>query len=85
MGFANFCRQFIKSFSKIAALFTSILKTTAPLAPTSLVYTKAKENKPGTDGDSGVSGGRIDDRMVNLSSSTKKKSSKTGFLLPKLV
>ena len=29
LGFANFCRRFIKSFSKIAAPLTFILKTTA--------------------------------------------------------
>ena len=47
------------------------------LGPT---YTKANENEPDTDGDCDISGDRINNKMVNLSSSTKKISSETGFL-----
>ena len=79
LGFANFYKQFIKGFSKIVARLTSILKTTAPSTLARAAYTKAEENELGTDGGGGISGGRIDDRLANLSSSTKKMSSGSSF------
>ena len=60
-----------------------MLKTTVPLAQTRPAHTRVNKNESGLDGSRGVSGGRIDDRIVNLSSFTKKKSSGTGFLILK--
>ena len=50
------------------------------MAPSTLarpVHSKADENKLDTDGSGSISGGN---KIVNLSSTTKKISSKTGFL-----
>ena len=55
-----------------------MLKTTAPPILTRPAYTKINENKLDSDG-----GGRINDKIVNLSSSTKKISSRAGFFTPK--
>lgn len=57
-----------------------MLKTTAPSVFARHGYTKANENKVDTNGSSGIGSVKIDDRVVNLSSSTKvKKSSGIGF------
>ena len=66
LSFANFYRRFIKGFSKIAALLTLILKTTASSVLARPACTRANENEFGTDAGSDVDGGRMDDRMVNL-------------------
>ena len=82
LGFANFYRRFIKGFSKIAILLTSMLKTTAPSTLAGPAYTRIDKNEFDTDGDGGVSGGRVNDRIENLSTNTKvKKSSRTDFLI----
>ena len=78
LGFANFYRQFIKSFYKIVALLTLMLKTLAPSVLARPACTKANKNKLGTD-----SSDRIDNSLANLSSSTKKISSGAGFSTPK--
>ena len=45
------------------------------------VCTRTDENKLDIDGDGGISGGKVNDRIENLSRSTKvKKSSGTDFL-----
>ena len=80
MGFANFYRRFIKGFSKIAALLISMLKTTAPTLPARLVRPKVHKNELDTDGGGGIGGGRIDNRLANLSCSTKKMGSRLDFL-----
>ena len=64
LSFANFYKQFIKDFNKIATLLILILKTTAPSISARPAYIKADENEHGTDGGDGVGGGRIDDKMV---------------------
>ena len=56
-----------------------MLKTMVLSVPTWPVCTKANKNEPGIDGDSSIGSDRIDDKMVNLSSFTKKMSSGTGF------
>ena len=60
-----------------------MLKMTASLAPIRPSRTSAHENKPNTDGGGSADGAKIDNRMINLSSSMKKKSSETGFLTSK--
>ena len=62
-----------------------MLETTNPLVLARLACTRINENELGMDGGGGISNSRIDDRIVNLSSSTKKMSFKVGFLLLKLV
>lgn len=47
------------------------------------IYTKTNENELSTNGCSGISGDRLDNRIVNLSSFTKKISSGAGFFIPK--
>ena len=60
-----------------------MLKTTAPSVPARLARTRVDGNEPDTDASGEIGSGRIDDRMVNLSNSTKKKkSSGTGFFTP---
>ena len=81
IGFANFYRRFIKGFSKIVASLTSMLKTTAPSTPARLVRVRVNKNKLDTGSGDGIGGGRINDRIVNLSST--KMSSGAGFLTPK--
>ena len=59
----------------------SILKTIALSTPAKPAYTKANENELDMDGGSGISHDRINDKIKNLSSSTKmKKSPETDFL-----
>ena len=77
LGFANFYRQFIQGFSRIAAPLTSMLKTTAP--PKKLTL---KEVGDGEGGDG------IDDGSVEIAKKSRKskgqktsksqKSSKSG-------
>lgn len=43
-------------------------------------HTRTNENKLSTDGGGSINGGKIDDTIANLSSSTKKMSSGAGFL-----
>ena len=50
LGFANFYRQFIQEFSRIAALFTSMLKTIGNTGSAA----NPKETEGGVDGDSVV-------------------------------
>ena len=84
LGFANFYRRFIKVFSQIVALLTSISKTTAPSVPTRPVRSRADENEFGTDDGGGIGSGRIDDRLANHSNSIKKMSFGLRFLTTKL-
>lgn len=58
-----------------------MLKTIVPLTPARLVCTGTNENKLDTDGDSGISGSRINDRIINLSSTTKKMSFRADFFI----
>lgn len=44
-----------------------------------LSHTKSNKNGLDKDGGSGIGGGRIGDRIANLSSTIKKMSSKAGF------
>ena len=69
IGFANFYQHFIQGFSKIAALLTSILKTTRSseeLAPRAF-RTSNNEVVGG--------GGRVDETVVNLSKNEKFRKS----------
>lgn len=81
LGFTNFYKQFIKGFGKIAALFTWILKTTTLLASSKPRKFKSNKKKPNANVNSGVSSDRIDDKDINLLSSTKKISCKADFLI----
>ena len=60
-----------------------MLKTTAPSVSAGPVCLVANKNNLDIDGGGGIGSGRIDDRLANLSSSTKKMSSGAGFLTPK--
>ena len=83
LGFAKFYRRFIKGFNKIAAPLTSMVKITAPLVPARPAQPRANGNQLDTDSGGGISSGKIDDILANLSSFTKKMSSGAGFLTPK--
>ena len=74
--------QFIKSFSKIEALLISILKKMASSVAANLACNKADENQLSTDEVNSIGGGRIDDKLVNRSNSTKKISSGASYLTP---
>ena len=58
-----------------------MLKMTALSIPAWPAHTRANENEFGTDSCGGIGAGRIDEKLVNLSSSTKKINSKTGFFM----
>ena len=60
-----------------------MLKTTVSLIPAWLAYIKTNENELGINDNSSIGGGRIDNRITNLSSSTKKMSFKMGFFIYK--
>ena len=82
LRFANFYRRFIKIFSVIKKIFynffTTITTKKNPTTPSALgrpACTRANKNKLSMDGGNGVGGCKIDDKIVNLSSSTKKVNS----------
>lgn len=68
ISFANFYRRFIQGFSKIAGLFTSILKTIQLFRLATTMFDTKDEAVGG--------GGRADKRVVNLSKSKKLKNNK---------
>ncbi len=81
LGFANFYKSFIKNFSKITVLLTSILQTTN----NDNLSTQSDQNKKNQDiSDSGVGNGRIERSIKNLSTianlaKSKKSKSKINF------
>ena len=85
VGFANFSQRFIKSFSRIAALLTLILKTTESpnkLAPnrndgSRSSFSKNNDNKPASgknNGDSEVDGFGISRNYVEHAKKSRKLS-----------
>ena len=84
LGFANFYRQFIQGFSRIAALFTSILKTTSKPAlsrnnGSRSVSNKIDDNKPAfgrNDGDGEIDG-IVGDNVEYAKKSGKAKGQKS--------
>ena len=78
--FINFYKQFIKDFSEIVFSFNLMKKMMALLALARLACTKTNENELGIDYDSDIGGGKINNKIANLSISMKKMSSKAGFL-----
>ena len=84
LDFANFYRQFIKSFSRTTAPLTLMLKTTVPLITAQPVCIRANKNEFGRNDGGGICSSRIDSRMANLSNSKKEMSSGTCFFTPKL-
>ena len=83
LRFANFCRQFIRTFSKITAPLLLILKTIALSIPARPTCTRANKNKFGTDDSCSINSCKIDNQIANLSSSLKKIHSRTDFFTPK--
>lgn len=85
LGFANFQKQFIRSFNKIATLLILMLKITSSTSaqPGRTRIDKNKLNTNGSEGNGRVSGSKIDNKIVNLSSIAKKMSSKVSFLISK--
>lgn len=77
--FANFHKQFIKSFSKIAVLYILILKTITPLTWGYLIQFMSNKNELDTNVNNRVSSSKIDNKNENLSSNIKKISFKIGF------
>ncbi len=79
LGFANFYRRFIKGFSKIAAPFTSMLRTTAasPKGPkeTTGKFRKEATRKTREETGSKVEGGGIEIGGVKLVKGKKSKNS----------
>ena len=70
IGFANFYQRFIQSFSKIAIVFISLLKTTRSfkeLAPKAFKV----DNNEFVDGDSN---NKTNEIVVNVSKNNKSKS-----------
>ncbi len=92
LGFANFYRRFIKNFSNITALLTSILQTTDESTSngSQSTLTNASKKNQGTlsGGDSGSVDGDIKNLsfVVKLAKSKKpnftKANSRTDFLTP---
>ena len=68
IDFANFYRQFIKGFSRIAVLLTSLLKTTG-LSESAPKTFKVDDNKVVVDG-----GSRANEMFVNLSKNNKSRN-----------
>ncbi len=78
IGFANFYRRFIKGFSKIAALLTSMLKTTTASSKGLLEATGKVREETGNevgDGDKAKIGGVKLPGGKNSKNSTKVKNS----------
>ena len=86
IGFANFYWHFIRGFSKIAALFTSLLKTTGSSGESALKAFRANNNKIVEFGN------KANGTVVNLSKNKKFRKStcmpnirvirKSNFLTP---
>ena len=70
IGFANFYRRFIQSFSRIAAPLTSMLKTTGSFEESAPKVFRAGNNEV-----VGGGSGRADETVVNLSKNKKSKKS----------
>ena len=68
IGFANFYRRFIRGFSRIAALLTSLLKTTESSELASKAF-RADDDEV-VDG-----GGRANETVMNLSKNNKSRNS----------
>ena len=83
LGFANFYDQFIKDYNKIAAPLIAMLKIIVPSISARPACIKANKNKLEINGGGSIGSGKIDNKMANLSSFTKKKSSRADFLIPK--
>lgn len=83
LGLTNFYKRFIQNFSKITAQLISMLKIMASSVPARLASTKTNKNDLVTDHNNGIGGGRINDKIANLSSFKKKMSFGASFLTPK--
>ena len=60
-----------------------MLKRKTPSAPTRLACIKTNENELDIDSGVDMNNDRFNDKITNQSNSTKKMSSKVGFLTPK--
>ncbi len=75
LSFANFYRRFIRNLSKIAALLTSILRTTNEPTGEEIQNTQPEnQNAPGATG--GATGGGVGGNFENLSTAVKSAKSK---------
>ena len=81
LGFANFCRRFIKSFSKIAAPLTFILKTTAvsPKGPPEATgkVSEEIENEVGDKDEAKIGGVKLPGGKNSKNSTKVKHSAKS--------
>ncbi len=83
LNFANFCKKFIRNFSRIVASLTSMLQTIGD-NKLSAQASEHKENQDTIANIGSASGGRVGGSIKNLSRATKlAKSKKSKLTKPK--
>lgn len=81
--FTKFYKWYIQDFGKIAASLISMLKRIAWSILAEPAYSAANENELPMDSIDSISGGKIEDKIANLSNTTKKMNFGADFLVIK--